>query len=73
MTTSNSKRRKTGRTQAEPYVPVPPECQRSICVDSIINDPPGGHGFGVLTGGGSTSSAQQFSRTVAESVVPTER
>jgi hypothetical protein len=35
MTTSIPKRRRTGRTQAGPYMPVPPECQRSICVDSI--------------------------------------
>jgi hypothetical protein len=47
-----------------------PECQRSTCVDYIINDPAGGGGFGVLAGGGSTTSAEQIARTVAESVVP---
>jgi len=47
------------------------ECQRSTCVDYIINDPAGGGGFGVLAGGGSTASAEQIARTVAESVVPT--
>jgi hypothetical protein len=47
-----------------------PECQRSTCVDYIINDPAGGGGFGVLAGGGSAASAQEIARTVAESVVP---
>jgi hypothetical protein len=47
-----------------------PECQRSTCVDYIINDPAGGGGFGVLAGGGSSAAAEQIARTVAESVVP---
>jgi hypothetical protein len=50
-----------------------PECQRSTCVDYIINDATGGGGFGVLAGGGSTASAEQIARTVAESLVPTGR
>lgn len=47
-----------------------PECQRSTCVDYIINDPAGSGGFGVLAGGSSPTAAGQIARTVAESVVP---
>lgn len=46
-----------------------PECQRSRCVDYIINDPATGQGFAVLAGGGTGSA--DIARTVAESVVPT--
>ena len=48
-----------------------PECQRSPCVDYIINDPGSGEGFGVLAGGGSQSDAAAIAQTVAESVTPT--
>lgn len=47
-----------------------PECQRSPCVDYIINDASSGEGFAVLAGGGSTTTAAAIARTVAESVTP---
>ncbi len=43
-----------------------PECQRTHCVDYILND--GSSGFAVLAGGGSGSA--EIARTVAESLVP---
>jgi hypothetical protein len=47
-----------------------PECQRSRCVDYIINDNSTGEGFGVLAGGNSFAAASQLAETVAESVTP---
>lgn len=48
-----------------------PECQRSQCVDYIINDSSTGSGFGVLAGGGSLETASAIAQTIAESVTPT--
>lgn len=45
-----------------------PECQRSRCVDYIINDPGSGAGFGVLAGGPDFALAQEIARTVMESL-----
>jgi hypothetical protein len=47
-----------------------PECQRSRCVDYIINDPSGGGGFGVLAGGGDFATASAIAQAIAESVTP---
>jgi serine/threonine protein kinase len=47
-----------------------PECQRSTCVDYIMNDPASGHGFGVLAGGGDFAAASSIARTMAESLTP---
>jgi hypothetical protein len=47
-----------------------PECQRSPCVDYIINDRVNGSGFGVLAGGPNFGAAAALAQTVAESVVP---
>ncbi len=48
-----------------------PECQRSTCIDYIINDVSSGEGFGVLAGGGSSETAAAVAQTIAESLVPT--
>jgi serine/threonine protein kinase len=47
-----------------------PECQRSRCVDYIINDAATGSGFGVLVGGPDYSAVSELAQIVAESVVP---
>jgi hypothetical protein len=47
-----------------------PECQRSPCVDYIINDPSREAGFGVLAGGSEFATAADVAQTVAESVTP---
>ena len=45
-----------------------PECQRSPCVDYIINDRATGSGFGVLAGGPDFARAKELARTVMESL-----
>jgi hypothetical protein len=45
-----------------------PECQRSRCVDYIINDRASSQGFGVLAGGSDFALASDIAQTVAESV-----
>ena len=47
-----------------------PECQRSPCIDYIINDPGRSRGFAVLAGGPDTEAAAVLAQTVAESVQP---
>jgi hypothetical protein len=49
-----------------------PECQRTTCIDYIINSggTSGGSGFAVLAGGGDAGTASQIAQTVAESVTP---
>ena len=47
-----------------------PECERSTCIDYIMNDPASGHGFGVLAGGGDFATASSIARTIADSLTP---
>ena len=47
-----------------------PECQRSTCVDYIVNDRSTGAGFGILAGGGDFATAAAVAQTIAESVTP---
>ena len=49
-----------------------PECQRSTCVDYIINGggTEGGSGFAVLAGGDDAATTGQIAQMVAESVTP---
>ena len=47
-----------------------PECQRSTCIDYIVNDRSTGAGFGILAGGGDYATAASVAQTIAESVTP---
>ena len=45
-------------------------CERTQCVDYLLNDSPDGPGWAVLVGGGPPSRSEAVARRVAESLVP---
>jgi hypothetical protein len=45
-------------------------CQRSTCVDYLLNSAEDGPGYGVLVGGGDFAEAQRIAKRIADELVP---